>query len=186
MTEYPIKMSVDEVMLEKIKPTFENARKIFAVVDAERDSLRQFLSWVDESRCPEDMYMHMYKVSKTDNGSYYIICDGQIVGNVGIDVSSKKNKIAEIAYWLSSRYRGHGIMTRCVKCLEKYAFENMDINRIEIVMEVDNKKSEAVAKRAGFVCEGIRRQSYMIYDTLKDVFTYSKLKSEWEKENKNA
>ena len=42
------------------------------------------------------------------------------------------------------------------------------------------------ARRAGFVREGVRRQSYMFRDDLRDVFTYSKLKSEWEKENKNA
>ena len=42
------------------------------------------------------------------------------------------------------------------------------------------------ARRAGFVCEGVRRQSYMFRNELRDVFAYSKLKSEWEKENKNA
>ena len=186
MTEYPKVIKFDDITLEKIEPTFENARRIFDVVDAERDSLRRFLSWIDESRCPEDMFMHMYKVSQTDNGSYYIIYDGNIVGSVGIDISSKKNKIAEIAYWLSTKYTGRGIMTRCVKKLEEFAFKNMDVNRIEIIMETENIKSENVAKRAGYVCEGIRRQSYMIHDKLKDVFTYSKLKSEWEKENKNA
>lgn len=184
--EYPKVIKFDEITLEKIAPTFENARKIFEIVDAERDSLRRFLSWIDESKCPEDMFMHMYKVSKTDNGSYYIICDGEIVGNVGIDISSSRNKIAEIAYWLSGKYTGRGIMTRCVRQLEKFAFEKMDVNRIEIIMEIDNLKSEGVAKRAGYVCEGVRRQSYMFQGELKDVFTYSKLKSDWEKENKNA
>ncbi len=184
--EYPKIIKSDGFTLEKIAPTFENARKVFEVVDAERDSLRQFLSWIDETRCPEDLFMHIYKVSKTDNGSYYIKYDGKIVGNVGVDISSKKNKIAEIAYWLSGKYTGRGIMTRCVKKLEEFAFKNMDVNRIEIIMETENIKSEGVAKRAGYVCEGIRRQSYLIHDKLKDVFTYSKLKSEWEKENKNA
>ena len=42
------------------------------------------------------------------------------------------------------------------------------------------------ARRAGFVREGVRRQSYMFRNDLRDVFTYSKLRSEWEKENKNA
>lgn len=184
--EYPKVIKFGDITLEKIEPTFENARRIFEVVDAERGSLRRFLSWIDESRHPEDMFMHMYKVSKTDNGSYYIIYNGQIVGNVGVDISSKKNKIAEIAYWLSGQYTGRGIMTRCVKKLEEFAFTNMDVNRIEIIMEIENVKSEAVAKRSGYLCEGIRRQSYMIHDELKDVFTYSKLKSEWEKENKDA
>lgn len=46
------------------------------------------------------------------------------------------------------------------------------------------------ARRAGFVREGVRRQSYMFRNDLRDestdVAVYSKLKSEWEKENKNA
>ena len=77
-------------------------------------------------------------------------------------------------------------MTRAVKMLERLAFETMPVNRIEIIMDVENVRSESVARRAGFVCEGVRRQSYMFRNELRDVFTYSKLKSEWEKENKNA
>ena len=184
--EYPKVIQDGDIRLEKISPTFENARRIFENVDKQRNFLRQFLSWIDESTRPEDMYMHMYKVSKTDNGSYYIIYDGQIVGNVGIDISSQKNQIAEIAYWLSLDYNGRGIMTRAVKMLERLAFETMPVNRIEIIMDVENVRSESVARRAGFVCEGVRRQSYMFRNELRDVFTYSKLKSEWEKENKNA
>ncbi|MBO8425219.1 MAG: GNAT family N-acetyltransferase [Proteobacteria bacterium] len=184
--EYPRIIQNADITLKKIDPSFDNARKLFDIVSSERDFLREFLSWVDDVKRPEDMYIHMYKVSKTDNASYYIIYDGQIVGNIGIDISSKKNKIAEIAYWLSRKYNGHGIMTRAVKILEQFAFENMDVNRIEIVMDVDNVKSESVAKRAGYMCEGVRRQSYMFRNELRDVFTYSKLKSEWEKENKNA
>ena len=186
MTDFPKVIKCDDFVLEKIISSFDNARKIFEIVDSQREFLSEFLDWVDVSNCPEDMYMHMYKVSKADNGSYYIIYNGDIVGNAGVDISSKKNKIAEIAYWLSRDYNGRGIMTRAVRALENFAFENMDVNRIEIIMDVKNVRSSAVAKRCGYVCEGVRRKSYMFRGELCDVFTYSKLKSEWEKENKNA
>ena len=186
MTDFPKSIDCGDFRLEKIIPSFDNARKIFEIVDSQREFLSEFLDWVDVSNCPEDMYMHMHKVSQNDNGSYYIIYNGDIVGSAGVDISSKKNKIAEIAYWLSRDYNRRGIMTRAVHALEKFAFENMGVNRIEILMDVKNVRSAAVAKRCGYVCEGIRRQSYMFRGELRDVFTYSKLKAEWEKENKNA
>ena len=77
-------------------------------------------------------------------------------------------------------------MTRAVQAMEKLAFENMDVNRIEIIMDTKNSRSESVARRNKYLCEGVRRQSYMFRGKLCDVFVYSKLKSEWEKENKNA
>ena len=166
MFEFPKRIQCDDFVLEKINPSFDNARRIFEIVDSEREFLSEFLDWIDVSNCPEDMYIHMYNVSKTDNGSYYIIYDGEIVGSVGVDISSKKNKIAEIAYWLSKKYNGRGIMTRAVQAMEKLAFEK--------------------ARRNKYLCEGVRRQSYMFRGKLCDVFVYSKLKSEWEKENKNA
>ena len=186
MFEFPKRIQCDDFVLEKINPSFDNARRIFEIVDSEREFLSEFLDWIDVSNCPEDMYIHMYKVSKTDNGSYYIIYNGEIVGSVGVDISSKKNKIAEIAYWLSRKYNGRGIMTRAVQAMEKLAFENMDVNRIEIIMDTKNSRSESVARRNKYLCEGVRRQSYMFRGKLCDVFVYSKLKSEWEKENKNA
>ena len=100
MFEFPKRIQCDDFVLEKINPSFDNARRIFEIVDSEREFLSEFLDWIDVSNCPEDMYIHMYKVSKTDNGSYYIIYDGEIVGSVGVDISSGKNKIAEIAYWV--------------------------------------------------------------------------------------
>lgn len=186
MLEYPQNIQCGEFMLEKIDPTFDNARRIFEIVDKERGFLAEFLDWIDVSNRPEDMYVHMYNVSKTDNGSYYIIYQGNIVGSVGVGISSKKHKIAEISYWLSKEYNGRGIMTRSVKAIEKFAFENLDVNRIEIIMDITNSRSESVAQRAGYVKEGTRRQSYMFRRQLRDVFVYSKLKSEWEKDRHNA
>ena len=186
MFEFPKRIQCDDFVLEKINPSFDNARRIFEIVDSERDFLSEFLDWIDVSNCPEDMYIHMYKVSKTDNGSYYIIYDGEIVGSVGVDISSKKNKIAEIAYWLSKKYNGRGIMTRAVCAMEKLAFDMLEMHRVEIRADVRNKKSCAVAERAGYVAEGVLRGAYILRDESTDVAVYSKLKSEWEKENKNA
>lgn len=181
MTAYPKVVQCDDFSLEKIAPTFDNARRIFNIVDKERAFLSEFLEWIDMSHKPEDMYVHMHNASMTDNGTYYIIYSGNIVGSVAVSISSIKNKIAEISYWLSLKYNGRGIMTRSVRAIEKFAFENLDVNRIEIIADTKNSRSASVARRAGYTQEGIKRQGYMMRGKLCDVFVFSKLKSEWEK-----
>ena len=186
MTDFPKSIDCGDFRLEKVEPTFDTARYLFELVDSQREYMAEWLGWVDKSNCPEDMYMHMHKVSQNDNGSYYIIYNGDIVGSAGVDIRSKKNKIAEIGYWLSHDYNGRGIMTRAVHAMEKLAFDMLEMRRVEIRADVRNKKSCAVAERAGYVAEGVLRGAYILRDESTDVAVYSKLKSEWEKENKNA
>ena len=94
--------------------------------------------------------------------------------------------MAEIGYWLSKDYNGRGIMTRAVKALESFGFETFNLNRIGITADSENLKSCAVAERAGYVKEGVLRQANILRGLPRDIAVYSKLKSEWEKENKNA
>lgn len=185
MTKFPKIIKDGDIKLVKIAPTFENAWKIYDVIDSSRDFLRQWLTWVDTTTSPEVAFDHIKKSAEATNGNYHIIYDGNIVGAIGFDWSEKNNR-AEVGYWLSQNYNGRGIMTRALRALEKFGFETLGLNRIEILVDAENTKSRAVAMRTGYVQEGTLRQSMMLYGRPRDMVMYSKLKSEWEKENKNA
>ena len=186
MTDFPKTIDCGDFRLEKIIPSFDNARKIFEIVDSQREFLSEFLDWVDVSNCPEDMYPHLLSVSKITYPGYYIIVDGEIVGSIDFVRIDENQKTVEIGYWLSRDYNGRGIVTRAVRAMEKLAFDMLEMRRVEIRADVRNKKSCAVAERAGYVAEGVLRGAYILRDESTDVAVYSKLKSEWEKENKNA
>ena len=181
MTEYPKIIKSGGFILEKVKPSFEVARYLFELVDKQRAYMAEWLNWVDVSNCPEDMYPHLNKSYETKNSNYYIIFENKIVGSISFVAFSEANKMAEIGYWLSRDYNGRGIVTNAVKVFEVLGFKDLGLNRIEIRVDVDNKKSRAIPERLGYVSEGILRKSYILRGVPRDIVVYSKLKSEWEK-----
>lgn len=183
--DFPKSINAGDVELAKVDATFDNARYVFNIIDSNREYMGRWLNWVGASKRPEDMYSFMRRVAETTNGSYYIVKDDAIIGGIGVEYS-EKNKVAEVGYWLSPEFTGCGIMTRALRALEKFCFETIAANRIEILVDVDNIKSQAVALRAGFIKEGVLRQSMMLHGVPRDTIMYSKIKSDWEKENKNA
>lgn len=180
MAEFPRIIPAPDFQLEKIAPTFENARIVFELIDGQREYLAQWLDWVDATISPETAYPFMQRTSNTDNGNYYIVQSGHVIGSIGVDYSEKR-KSGEIGYWLSRDANGRGIMTRAVGVMERFCFDALRVNRLEILVDVDNNKSQAVAQRAGYMREGVLRQSMLLHGVPRDMIMFSKIKSEFGK-----
>ena len=180
MAEFPRIIPAPDFQLEKIAPTFENARIVFELIDGQRQYLAQWLDWVDATISPETAYPFMQRTSNTDNGNYYIVQSGHVIGSIGVDCSEKR-KSGEIGYWLSRDANGRGIMTRAVGVMERFCFDALGVNRVEILVDVDNNKSQAVAQRAGYMREGVLRQSMLLRGVPRDMIMFSKIKSEFGK-----
>lgn len=174
--EFPKIITCDGFNLEKVEPTFDVATKLFNIVDSERDYLGKWLIWVEASKKPEDMYDHLVKASKTNNGSYYIVQDGNVIGNIGLGVISETHKLGEIGYWLSKNYTGKGIMTKAVKALSDFGFDVLNFNRIEILVDTENLASQAVAERAGFEKESVSKHSFILHGQSRDNIVFVKFR----------
>ena len=96
-----------------------------------------------------------------------------------------KHKAAEIGYWLINEAVGNGYMIEAVRTVERAAFER-GVNRIQIRMDTRNIRSLNVAKRCGYHLDGtIRSAAWEDYfKSYRDEHVYSKLKSEWDAEQK--
>jgi RimJ/RimL family protein N-acetyltransferase len=64
---------------------------------------------------------------------------------------------ADVGYWLAPEGRGRGAMTRALRLLVDYAFDELGLERVELFTLRDNVRSQEVAERAGFVREGVAR-----------------------------
>ncbi|UAJ80503.1 GNAT family N-acetyltransferase [Leifsonia sp. ZF2019] len=86
--------------------------------------------------------------------------DGMLVGMIGLDGIA--DAAAEIGFWLAPAARGHGIMTEAVGLVLDFAFaaapDGVGLERVVWHAYAGNHASAAVARRAGFVFEGISRQ----------------------------
>ena len=69
-------------------------------------------------------------------------------------------------------------MTRAVRLLSRWVFDNLPIERIQITVHPDNEASRAVAERAGYVFEGILRSYIEIKGRPRDAAMYSLLRTD--------
>ncbi len=69
----------------------------------------------------------------------------------------------EFGYWLAPQARGRGIATRALCLIAEWSLAQ-GLLRLELFTDPDNAASGAVARRAGFDFEGVRRA----WDTDRD------------------
>lgn len=106
--------------------------------------------------------------------NFTILYGTEIVGAVGIHCESHRPYCGEVGYFVDEAYWGKGIAVEAVKLLEKFAFEELDIIRIEINMLKPNKASARVAEKAGYRKEGIARGKLMLDGEAYDCYVYGK------------
>ena len=78
------------------------------------------------------------------------------LGSIGLHLGPTVRRHA-IGYQVAPEARGHGFATRAVRLLTRWAFEQLDIERLALWTLPGNAPSQAVAERAGFRYEGLAR-----------------------------
>jgi ribosomal-protein-serine acetyltransferase len=160
-----------------------HADAIFALTDANRAALREWLPWVDDTRAPDDtrgfIEGALRQLASGNGFQAGIWHTGQIAGMIGFHYFDRHNRKTEIGYWLGAAFQGKGIMTRACRALLGYAFGEQRLNRVEIRCATDNARSRAIPQRLGFHEDGVLRQDSWLYDHYVDTVVYSLLAGEW-------
>ena len=87
--------------------------------------------------------------------SLVVVVDGALVGAIGLRRPGAG--IGELGYWCAADRRGEGWTTRAVRLLARHAFDQLEVERLQLVAEPGNAASRRVAVKAGFTPEGILR-----------------------------
>ncbi|MRG87630.1 GNAT family N-acetyltransferase [Salinibacillus xinjiangensis] len=103
----------------------------------------------------------------------------KLIGTCGFVDYDDKNKSAEIGYDLSIEYWGKGIMTEVGREVIRFAFEKMELNRIEAKFDAPNKASKGLLIKLGFQKEGVLREYFWNEHKPIDVEVYSLLNREF-------
>lgn len=104
-----------------------------------------------------------------------IVINGKAVGGIGIhpqtDIMCRN---AELGYWLSQDYWGHGIVTAAVKQMVDYGFENWkDISRIYARPFGTNIASQKVLEKSGFKLEARFENTILKNGEMLDELVYA-------------
>jgi ribosomal-protein-serine acetyltransferase len=164
--------------------TVNDTAELFAVVDANRAYLRQWLPWLDMTRSISDTRRFLDGTVQQCQNNHSIqaaiLCDGRLAGVVGYHRIDWQNRSTLLGYWIAEKFQGRGLVTASCRVLVDHAFASLNLHRIAITCATGNLRSRAIAERLGFTHEGQHRGAEWLYDHFIDHEVYSQLQPEWE------
>ena len=87
---------------------------------------------------------------------------------------------ARIGYMIAERHSGRGHATEAVTLALSFAFQTLDLHRLETGVQLDNPASMRVLAKAGFRDEGISPSWVKIGDSWVDCERFALTREEWE------
>lgn len=101
-----------------------------------------------------------------------------LVGAISIGIN-RNFDLGELGYWIGKKYKNNGYCTEAAKGIVKYAFHEMNLNRVFARHLSKNPASGKVMEKLGMKYEGILRQHIKKWGTYEDLVYYGLLKNEY-------
>jgi ribosomal-protein-serine acetyltransferase len=160
-----------------------DAVAVFAEVERNREYLRQWLPWVDQTHSADDIRQLISRASAQFEAglgpSAGIWLDGAMVGSIGCHPIDLANRSCSLGYWIAAGHQGNGTITRCCRHLLDYLFDEAGLHRVEIRCGTGNRRSRAIPQRLGFRHEGTLREAEWVNDRWLDLEVWSMLEQDW-------
>lgn len=161
-----------------------DADTLFLLVEQSREHVQKWLPWLKHIQSSSDALFFITNeeelARKQKSMILGIFMASSCIGVIGFHQLDFQNKIGSLGYFLEKQYEGKGIMTQSATALISYAFFELKLNRIELRIATENAASNKLAKRLGFIKEGILRQVEWLETKYVDHVVYGLLKEEWE------
>lgn len=106
--------------------------------------------------------------------------DGALLGACSLFSFNRTSRRCEIGYALGRPYWGQGYMGEALRALVAYAFETLDLNRLEADIDPRNTASAKTLERLGFQKEGFMPERWIVADEVSDTQWYGLLRRNWQ------
>ena len=120
-------------------------------------------------------------LEKEGTGIWWAVCsldNKTFYGAGGLNSLNKVHKKAEIGFWLLTEFWGQGIMTEVMPIICNYGFDNLELHRIEGLVETDNLNCKNVMKKLDFKLEGTMKDCEVKNGKFISLDIYAKFKND--------
>lgn len=163
-----------------VRPYFE--KDIKPMYDAVMESINEvsrWLPWFHAGYTMEESGKWIRsRKADWETGNAYSFCimdaeDGTFLGSCGLNHINKMHVFANLGYWIRTSKTGKGAASTAVKLVAGFAFQELGLERVEIVAPVGNHASQRVAEKAGAVKEGVLRNRLIVHGHSTDAVMFS-------------
>lgn len=103
-----------------------------------------------------------------------------VIGTCTLTSLDFDNRRAEIGYALGSAHWRRGYMSEALDRFVAYAFNDLNLHRLEADVDPNNAASIRSLERLGFQREGYLRERWHVGGGIQDAIFYGLLKREWQ------
>jgi ribosomal-protein-serine acetyltransferase len=128
---------------------------------------------IDESRTFIEKVVENWQDEKEFGFAIFDAQTEEFLGGIGLNQPSKAHKFYNLGYWIRVSKQNRGIVSEATRVLAQTAFEDLPINRLEILTALENIPSQKAAEKSGATREGILRKRLVIGGRVHDAVMFS-------------
>ena len=182
-------MKIDKTELTSGKitlktPNTDDVMPCFEAVRESIDELSQWMWWCHSDYSMDETKTWIESLPEAwEKGTEYEFAikdskDDSFMGCCGLNNINLRDKYANLGYWVRSNRSGQGIASTATLLLSQFAFNELTLNRVEIVIATNNTASIRVAEKAGAFREGTLRNRITVRGNIYDAFMFSLIPSD--------
>ena len=169
----------------KIRPyTMEDVVERFEAVRQSEDHLLPWIPWAKNYTLEksQDWVEQALEAWGKEKDYCFVILDknNHYIGEVkllNVNRHYYESK-ASAAYWIRGSNIRRGAASTALKLIAEFAFNELKLHRVEIMILPENTKSLGVAKKVGAKKEGMLRNQWLFDGSLQDVILFSIIPSD--------
>ncbi|NNN10117.1 MAG: GNAT family N-acetyltransferase [Acidimicrobiaceae bacterium] len=107
------------------------------------------------------------------------VSDEAFIGWCALTRWDPEHRSASLGYCFYETAWGHGYATEAAHSLLCWAFDTLDLNRVQAAADTRNAASAHVLQKLGFVLEGTLREDCVVNGEVSDSWVFGLIKREW-------
>jgi ribosomal-protein-alanine N-acetyltransferase len=180
-THFP-SLSTSRLLLRQIQPS--DAEALFATFSDEE--VMEFYGHephrsLDDSHELISRIQARYARRESIHWGITLVGEDRVIGSCSFHRFDEGFHYAETGYELHRAFWGRGITFEAMSAILTYGFNELDLHRVEAVIDPLNERSKGLLLKLGFTYEGNLRQRYYFRDRFEDEHYFGLLKDEWQR-----
>jgi len=176
----------EKIILRKYESEF--APLLFeAAMESRGGKFSRWMPWCHKNYAFSESVSFIEKVVenwKNETEFAFAVFDAEtneFLGGTGLNQPNQVHKFYNLGYWIRVSKQNQGAASEAARILSEAAFEDLDANRIEILIAVENVPSRKAAEKAGAAHEGVLRNRLIVGERIHDAVMFSFVREDFQK-----
>lgn len=176
-----------ELLTERLKLRAPKRADSAALDEAIQETLDELVLWLPWARPGHSLgdtrrYLRGARSARNRRQAFEFVIedqgDGRLLGMVSLHRIDWMRRSGGIGYWVRRSEWGRGIAPEAARAMLDVAFVECGLHRVEVLVAPENKPSQRVVDKVGFVREGVARGAEFVNGSYLDHIQYALLRSD--------